>query len=170
MNNSKYIKQSLALMGMAMLMLTCITSCSKQTEELTSIDYDRFFSVQNIKIARTEETLVELAWDKPKHANGDVNYVVELAEDQGFAGETLYTFESETNSLTLTDADIAVRKIFYARIKTSGDSGLKESKWSYSSSFRIVGLQLLRIAKYEDITSTSITLRWIMSDEVTPKK
>ncbi|WP_437922065.1 DUF5123 domain-containing protein [Sphingobacterium sp. LRF_L2] len=164
MNNLKINLLQLCIVGM--LTITSI-SCSKELTELTSLDYDRFFSVQNIEVSQNEQTFVVLVWDAPKHATGDLSYTVEVAQDNNFAGGAEYTFESETNALTITDADILVRTTYYARIKVNGEENVSESKWSVSPSFKIAGLQLLQSAKYENITSTTVQLYWTVPSDVT---
>ncbi len=166
MNNLKYLNKK--LVGLLLTGLIASTySCSDKMEEITSINYSRNFSVLEITIDNSQQTAITLNWEKVKNATAATTYTVELSKDELFANGPEYTFQTETNSITITDEQISVRTDFYARIKANAEENKEESKWSVSKKFRITGVQYLEVIKYQDILSDQVTVRWDVSKQVT---
>src|SRR5690606_14125020 len=166
MNNLKYLNKK--LVGLLLTGLIASTySCSDKMEEITSINYSRNFSVLEITIDNSQQTAITLNWEKVKNATAATTYTVELSKDELFANGPEYTFQTETNSITITDEQISVRTDFYARIKANAEVNKEESKWSVSKKFRITGVQYLEVIKYQDILSDQVTVRWDVSKQVT---
>lgn len=169
MNSLGYINKK--ILSIALVALTVFTySCKDNAAELTSVNYPRNFSVQNIKFDKSQQTSIGITWDKSKNSASSTNYTIEISEDQTFANGAEFTFQSDLNTIRLTDDDLNVRVPYYARIKANENEKVEESKWSISTSFMITGVQYLKAIKYEDITSTTVNLNWTVPNEVTKLK
>lgn len=169
MNNLGYINKK--ILGIALVALTFFTySCKDNAAELTAVNYPRNFSVQNIKFDKTQQTSIGITWDKSKNSASSTNYTIEISEDQTFANGAEFTFQSDLNTIRLTDDDLNVRTPYYARIKANKNGDVEESKWSVSNVFTITGVQYLKAIKYEDITSTTVNLNWTVPNDVTKLK
>lgn len=166
MNNMNFIKKQLIRL-LCIAFISSAYSCNdKMAEELTSVNFDRSFSTTGIDLEEGQ-TSVLIEWDKALNSSTGTTYTIEIAEEADFSGGAEKTFHSNTNSINLTDADIEVRKDYYARIKTNSEGEKKESVWTYSGKFKITGDQYLEMIKYDDIQSTQVTVRWDASKTVT---
>lgn len=164
-NTKKYItKQFMKLFCIALLPITY--SCNDDlVDEITSINYKRSFSVTDVEIEQ-RQTEVFLKWKAALNTATKPVYVIEVSQDENFTGGAEESFESNTNSIIITELQIPVRKDYYARIKTT-EEGREDSKWIYSDKFRIIGDQYLNEIKYDDTYSDKVIVRWDVTKNVT---
>lgn len=154
MNNFK--KYTYAL-GLALLALT--TACEDQSEEITSIDYNRLFAPINVEARVTNRTNVQLTWNLTKGATA---YNIEL-----FANDSLTFTGSPVNTYNGITADQMPYQIvglegetqYSARIQAICDDASKASKWS-GVFFETDTEQILSPVTEADLTFNSVTLRW----------
>lgn len=125
--------------------------------------------------ATSEEAFVKLTWKAAAFTSSrdtTASYTVEVSQDSLFQEPAEYSAVTDTTGITITNEDIAVRKKFYARIKTNGKNNTAESNWLVSSGFSIRGTQLFLSAT---AIEESAILKWKMRSGlskivVTPKK
>ena len=143
-----------------------LSSCKDdEIAEIKSANYSRNFSPVEVK-AQPNQTNVVLTWDKPLNATKETTYTIIVSQDTLFTNGPEKTFESATNSLTILDSEIAVRKNYYARVRANEEGDKVESKWTNSKKFKITGEQYLKALRYQDITSTTVDLYWAVPKEV----
>lgn len=145
--------------GLVLLLLVLVSSSCKKDEEET-LDLSRMFMPSGEIKAVGEETSVKLSWKAAaftKSVDTTVSYTVEVSQDSLFQEAAVFSAVTDTTGITITNEDIAVRKKFYARIKTNGKNNSAGSNWLVSSGFSIRGTQLFLSAS---AIQESVILKW----------
>lgn len=129
----------------------------------------RMFSVNSISV-QSLETEVRLTWDASLFTNDITEiYTAQVSEDSLFASADAILLEKTTDStgIVFTDAELAVRKKYYVRVKANAYEDRPESYWSESKGFKITGIQLLHPIYEPYILPTQVTAEWDVAEGVT---
>lgn len=153
-----YMKTNKYLLGLAMAALT-FTACEDQSEEITSIEYERYFAPINVSARVQNRTDVRLTWTP---SQGATSYNVELFANDSltFAGTAALSFSGITNEeIPYVVSGLDGETKYSARIQAVGEDASKTSKWS-GVYFKTDAEQILEAVTEEDLTYNSVTLRW----------
>lgn len=139
------------------------TAC-KKTEDLGPM---RQFMPAGEISASPEETTVKLTWKPAVNAAADANYKVIVSRDSLFGAGPEFTYTTDTSSIVLTNADLKVRTIYFARVKTLDKDSTLDSKWLHSGKFAILGEQIFLPLTSNDITDIAVILKWETTPDLT---
>ncbi|MDB5252890.1 MAG: hypothetical protein JWP27_2059 [Flaviaesturariibacter sp.] len=134
-----------------------MTACHK--EPSTEFNQIRMFKPGDIKVT-SAETQAVLEWSPSLFTTGRaVKYTVELSQDSTFqVGVTSRIVD--TSKITYTDAELAVRQKYYARVKANAYDNIPESGWVRSAAFGISGEQIFLPVLSTDIIDNAVLLKW----------
>lgn len=110
--------------------------------------------------AASEESFVKLTWKAAAFTSSKdttASYTVEVSQDSLFQEPAEFSAVTDTTGIIITNEDIAVRRKFFARIKTNAKNSTAESNWLVSSGFSIRGTQLFLSA---NVIEESAILKW----------
>jgi hypothetical protein len=145
-----------------------IASCNK-TGGMQDPSFSRMFMPNSALKASTDATSATLSWGSSLYNDTTVNkiyYVLQLSNDPTFA--TIVRTDTTTAlSKTYTDADLAVKKDYYAQVKVRGVNGAQDSKWLQGNKFSIAGENLFLTPRITDIQYVTTILRWKHQDGLT---
>lgn len=144
-----------------------LIACNK-TKQIPEPNLPRMFTPTGIQITLAE-TQVRLDWSPSLFTQStQVQYTIEVSKDSTFLGASDFTTTSDTNFVIVTDADIAIRQKYFARIKANASGKTAESNWYASSSFSMTGEQIFQLPVQEsDIIDKAVILRWTTTPGVT---
>ena len=110
-----------------------------------------------------------LTWD-PSLFTGNIGetYTAQVSLDSLFTNEAEIILEKQTDTtgIVFTDAELEVRKTYFARIKANAYEDRPESNWTPGYSFRIRGIQILYDVYAPEVGANSATIRWMPRDGV----
>ena len=154
----KKLKKYTYVLGLAIAALTTV-ACEDQSEEITSIEYSRYFAPINLEARVQNRTDVRLTWTP---SQGATSYNIEVFANDSltFAGTAALTF----NGITEQDVPYVITGLdgetkYSARVQTVGEDANKASKWS-GVFFETSTEQSLQAVTEADLTYNSVTLRW----------
>lgn len=155
----KYI---IAAFAFATLMAGSITfTACEDIDEVKELNLDRLLSPTNLIAVTRNKVNIEVKWDEVSDAQA---YTLELfKEDPDFAGNAISVVEVKQPSYTF--AQLEGETIYYIRIKSTAD-GHNDSKWS-SISRTTESEQIFQPVANEDVTYSSVTLRWPAGEQAT---
>ncbi|MET0635688.1 MAG: DUF4957 domain-containing protein [Chitinophagaceae bacterium] len=134
-------------------------SCKKEYK-VGDFDPDRMFKPGQVTVTNGE-TNVLLRWGASLFSAGrGVTYNVEISEDPLFASTPVFTANTDTTALIVTDADLEIKTDYYARIKTNTTGNSNESGWVVSPVIRISGEQIFFPVNSADLTDRKVRLKW----------
>ena len=153
----KAINMKTIMLGLATLALA---SCGDVADEITSIVYGRNFSPTNLEARVVNRTNVRLTWTP---VEGATSYNIEVfANDslsfQGTPDKTITGITAGQIPYTVTGLYGQTQYSFRVQAITEGDAS-RDSKWSGAYA-KTESEQILYTVKDDDITATSVTLRW----------
>ena len=159
------MKKTILYKSFAGILLTGILfSACKKEEKLGPMR--QFMPSGEISVSSAESD-VKLTWKAAINAAPDVKYKVIVSRDTLFTSGPEFTYTTDTSGITLTDADLMVRTIYYARVQTLGPDSTLSSKWLRSGKFAILGEQIFLPLTSNDITDIGVLLKWEAGAEVT---
>ena len=143
------------------LTLLCLASCKEDMEEQTFEPERMFMPTGDIQSAGSE-TSVKLTWKESLYADpANTSYTVEVSPDSLFLiSSFLYTATTDTAGITITDENLAIKQIYFARVKTNANGSTPESKWVVSSGFSIRGEQIFSTIVDTEIKDKTAILHW----------
>lgn len=158
---SKYKKIIVPVVILAM----GIVSCKK--DDVGSNELVRMFMPGDISVT-SGDTIATLTWNASLYTTGtDVSYTIELSKDSLFAGTPDLSQVVNTNQVTVTDRQLAVKQKYFARLKANAVGNSGESHWVYSSSMTpIRGAQIFLPVLDGELTESKVTLRWKVTSGV----
>ncbi|WP_240336861.1 DUF5123 domain-containing protein [Rufibacter psychrotolerans] len=150
------------------LIMLGFVSCKEDDEELEPM---RMFQPGGEITAASSESSVDLTWKTPPNTVEDnATYTVEVAKDTLFQTPIVFSGVTDTTKITLTEEQLTVKEIYFARVKTNATEGSAgESKWLTSARFSIRGAQLFldNPVKSEDLNDRAVRLKFISRPELT---
>ena len=158
----KAINMKTIMLGLATLALA---SCGDVADEITSIVYGRNFSPTNLEARVVNRTNVRLTWTP---VEGATSYNIEVfANDslsfQGTPDKTITGITAGQIPYTVTGLYGQTQYSFRVQAITEGDAS-RDSKWSGAYA-KTESEQIFYTVKDDDITATSVTLRWPAGEE-----
>lgn len=169
MKLNKYI----CMLGLATMALT--TACDDQSDLVTEIDYSRLFAPINLEAKVTNQVNVRLNWST---VSGATSYVVEFYEDNDqvtdsedndsevldFSGTPVKSLSDVTaEQLPIVVKGFESETKYLVRVIAKGEKA--ESKWS-GAHFRTSAEQIMQEVNPDELTATSVVLRWTPGEEV----
>lgn len=157
-------KYSLWLFG-AMLCGALFASCKKNTA-IESFKPDRAFTPTGITTTVSGAS-VKIDWKASLFSSGTgLTYTVDVSKVSTFATID-YTTTTTAATLTLTDQQLTVGQPYYVRIKANATTTTPGSIGyvATTSSFTMPGI-LIPVTN-ADLTSTSVSLKWLSAPDVT---
>lgn len=139
------------------IIFTCLISIfSACKKDIVDVER-RSFKPSNVSIS-TGETKAEITWATPILSQGKpLEYTVEIAKDSLFASGAELSMVTDSNKITLTSEQLALRTNYYARVKANNFENQQESKWMTSKSFKITGTQIFTTSASND---AEVLLAW----------
>lgn len=159
MKTKKYIY----ILGLSAVAL--ISACDDQSTEITSIDYDRLFSPISLEARVVNQVNARLTWSA---VSGATSYNIEVFANDSltFAGSPVQTLSNIANTdipYTITGLDGETK--YSARVQAIGEN-ITESKWN-GVYFKTGTEQIFSSVLEEDLTPTSVILRWTAGETAT---
>lgn len=157
------MKKYIYILGLAMTAL--ISSCEDQSTEVTSIDYDRLFSPISLEARVINQVNARLSWSA---VNGAESYNIEVFANDSltFAGSPVRTLSGITNTdIPYTITGLEGETKYSARVQAIGEN-ITESKWN-GVYFKTGTEQIFSSVPEEDLTISSVTLRWTAGETAT---
>ncbi len=145
----------------ATLLIMWLSACNKQ-DDLETFVPDRVFTPTNVDVT-SGDTTAAISWKASLFSAGqEVNYTVEVYDNKLFTGTPTYTTITDSVNIKVSDADLQVRKYYWARVKGNASASSSASiLWANSSdSFRLTGEQLFLSINQDFLTESSVQLRW----------
>ena len=157
------LKKYAYLLGLATAALT--TACSDQSDEITSIDYDRLFAPINVEARVVNQVNARLSWAA---VNGATSYTIEIFENDSltFSGSPVKTIPgiiAEDLPYIVTGLEGEMK--YSARVQAIGEN-ISESKWS-GVYFKTDAEQIFKSVTEEDLSAFSVTLHWTAGETAT---
>ena len=143
------------------LVVVLLAGCEKDTE-VEEPNLPRMFTPVGLRLTLAQ-TQVRIEWNPSLFSQDQkVQYTVEISKDSSFQAPPAFTKIVDTTFITVTDADIAIRQRYFARIKANTTGGTEGSKyWIVSTPFTLTGEQIFVVPVPEsDIIDNSVILRW----------
>ena len=150
------------------LIVVLLAACEKDTE-IEETNLPRMFTPVGLRLT-VGLTQVKVEWNPSLFSQDKkVQYTVEISKDSSFQTPPAFTKIVDTTVLVVTDADIAIRQRFFARIKANETGGTEGSKyWIVSTPFTLTGEQIFIVPVPEsDIIDNAVILRWTTTPGVT---
>lgn len=141
-----------------------IPGCSDDiADEIRQLETSRLFSPTALEARVVNQTAVRLDWRPVRNAT---SYVIEFHENGilDFSGTPVRTL-NDVRDVTLTVPGFDGETSYSVRIKAVGEA-IQESLWT-AATFITSPEQILQDIVLEDITATTVTLRWLPGATVT---
>lgn len=144
-----------------------LIACNK-IKDIPEPNLPHMFTPTGIRITLAE-TQVRIDWNPSLFSQSKpVQYTVEVSRDSTFQSAADYTTTADTTFVIVTDADIAIRTRYFARVKANALGSTAESKWFASNGFSITGEQIFVVPVPEaDIIDNAVILRWTLTPGLT---
>jgi hypothetical protein len=155
--NMNFYKKLLPAVFLVVLFVGC-----KQDLEIEDPNLPRMFTPVGLRLT-VAQTQVKIEWNASLFSgNQDVQYTVEISKDSTFQVAPAFTKVVDTTVLVITDADIAIRQKYFARIKANATGSTEGSKyWIVSAPFTLTGEQIFVVPVPEsDLIDNAVILRW----------
>lgn len=148
------------------LTLLFALGCEKKIQDEEFIP-ERMFTPGEVTITEGE-TQVKLLW-RPSLFTETIaeEYTVEISDDSTFAGAPDYSVVVDTNTVTVSDAELTVKHDYFARIKANANSNSSESHWVRTAAFQISGEQIFHAISDADLKDKSVILKWRVTPGIT---
>lgn len=159
---------NLLYIAATVLAVANLASCDK-TGGFQDPSFSRMFMPNSALKATTDATTATLSWGTSLYndtAATKVYYVLQIATDAAFTS-IVRTDTTTALSKKYTDADLLVKKDYYAQVKVLGANGAGDSQWLKGSKFSILGENLFIAPSGGDIQYYTAILRWRHQDGLT---
>jgi|GEM_PF-2146340 len=159
---------NLLYIGATVLAVANLASCDK-TGGFQDPSFSRMFMPNSALKATTDATTATLSWGSSLYndtAANKVYYVLQIATDAAFTS-IVRTDTTTALNKKYTDADLMVKKDYYAQVKVLGVNGAGDSQWLKGNKFSILGENLFIAPSGGDIQYYTAILRWRHQDGLT---
>ncbi|WP_421940180.1 DUF4957 domain-containing protein [Pedobacter sp.] len=158
------INKSYQMLHLAVLLLVLVVAACTKTSEgfIEDPSTSRAFVPTNLRIRTAQDSAI-ITWNAGAQSSGiRYKYTLDISTDSLF--NTIdYTKIVDTLGVKIVDPALTVGKRYFARLKANELGTAGASRWVYgANSFRIVGLQYLRVIRNSDITDNSVSLNWFV--------
>ena len=141
-------------------------ACTKSIEGLVEDpSTSRAFIPTNFRVRASADTAI-LSWNAGAQSAGmRISYTLDISTDSAFASID-YSKVVDSSGIKIIDPALTVGKSYFARLRANAVGNVQPSRWVYyPSSFRITGLQFLRVIRSSDITDQSVSLNWFVDPQ-----
>lgn len=148
------------------ILVVSMAGCEKTLN--TDVNLPRPFTPASLNI-NAGETQAVISWPASLFSAGKgVTYTVQVSKDPNFAGTPDQVINTDTTSITLTDAVLTVKQTYYVRVKAVSATGTESKSWVVNTSgFMITGEQIFSAVLDAELKDKSVTLRWRPTDGLT---
>ncbi|MDR0541432.1 MAG: fibronectin type III domain-containing protein [Dysgonamonadaceae bacterium] len=161
---NKYIKQ--LTIAMSVFAAVFCAGCSDNIDPLvTSLDFNRLFSPQNLEVSIRNQTSAQLNWKKVDNAT---SYTIEFftGGNRDFTGTPVKQITGIVYGLLpYTVSGFEGETEYSVRVQAVGE-GIDPSKWT-DAAFKTGTEQIFLPIDPEEIQATQITLHWIPGETAT---
>lgn len=161
------IKKYNSIVSMMLLFVTItIGACTKTYEGFVEDpSTNRAFIPTNFRVRASADTAI-FSWNAGAQASGiRFKYTLDVSTDSTFANID-FTKIVDSTGVKILDPTLTVGKRYFARLRTNAIGSIQPSRWAFvANSFRITGLQYLRVVRNNDITDNSVALNWFIDPE-----
>jgi hypothetical protein len=92
------------------------------------------------------ETQVKIEWSPSLFSEGkEFQYTLQISKDSTFPGTPDYSKITDSTVVIVTDAQIAIRQKYFARVKANGNGIVPGSNWFVSAGFTMNGEQIFKV-------------------------
>lgn len=161
--------QSKISIGLLVLSLFAVLSACKKIKEPEAFIPDRVFTPASIT-ATGGETAARISWRASNFSAGKgVTYRLEVSRTAGFTGAPVYTTDTDTTEVIITDAELEINVDYYARVKGNAtQQSAGSAGWvATTTPFRITGEQLFLPVNDNTLTSNGVVLEWRAAPDLT---
>lgn len=145
------------------LWVMAIAACTKTSEGfIEDPSTSRAFIPTNLRIRTAQDSAI-ITWNAGAQSSGvRYKYTLDISTDSLF-NSIDYTKIVDTLGVKIVDPTLTVGKRYFARLKANALGTAAASRWVYgANSFRIIGLQYLRVIRNSDVTDNSVSLNWFV--------
>ncbi len=160
----KRIKNYISVL-IAILAITCVISACNKSVDGSVVDSSirRFFTPSNLKV-RTRRDSAIFTFTAPLFPIKGMTYTIELSQDSAFSTID-YAMVTDTTTAVATDSNILLSTSYYARMRVNAYKTIAASNnYNPTGTFRLYGLQYLKVVRDLDITQSSVVLHWYLND------
>lgn len=158
-------KLSLPVLLIGMIVIS-VVSCKKYNDWKVDDSYDRLFRPTAFQ-ASVDQVTVKLRWKSMPQTSA---YTIQLSKDSLVFGEIVETYtgvnSKDADGYLLTISGLDPLTQYSARIKGEDTLGIPESEWS-AVAFKTTTEQILYPIEAGDFTSSEVTIKWAVPNEVT---
>jgi hypothetical protein len=156
----KILKNIAFVIGLfSVIFVGCKDDIDPIVEEL---DFNRVFSPTELTARIRNMTTVELSWEVRPDAS---SYVVEISEDSLVFGNIIASVTVKPDEIPFS-YKLEGETRYSARIKGVVEGGIEDSKWA-AIVFRTDAENILFPLEGEDITATTVMIKWPAGEEAT---
>ena len=148
---------------LAVAFTALVVSCKKDFNP--DFTLPRHFKPGDIDVT-AGQTQARLEW-QPSLFGVNTAYTLEVSTDSTFQTNVVLSTVISTPVYVVTDSVLAIGVDYYARVKANANGSTAESGWVKSDAFRITGEQIFLPVLSNEITDSSVILRWQPSPGLT---
>jgi len=160
----------ITLMGLFFTGLV-LSSCKKSVDgSIQDASTRRSFTPTNLSVKVSTDT-ASFSWTAPLFSINNMTYSVDIATDSLFS-DIVYTVKSDTTSAYATDSVLLLNTPYYYRVRVNAYTILAPSNYLVAtnglhlpSTFKLLGLQYLKVIRESEITTTSVLLHWYLNKD-----
>ncbi len=157
-------------LGVVLVVLT-MTACKKSVDgSITDASTRRSFTPTNFGISVTTDS-VKFSWTAPLFSINNMTYKVDIATDSLFT-DIVYSINADTMNAFATDSVLLLNTPYYSRVSVNPYTILSASHYLVATNannlprtFKLLGLQYLKVIRDNEITSNSVLLHWYLNND-----
>lgn len=159
-------KNNLKIVMLVLIGLTsafALSSCNKSVDgSVVDASTRRSFTPSNLQVKAIKDSAL-FSFTAPLYATSGMTYTIELSKDSSFSAIEL-SLISDTTSAFATDSVLALNTPYYTRVKVNPYSVFAASNYfTREGTFKLIGLQYLKVIRDFEITSSSVLLHWYLN-------
>ncbi|MFP5041215.1 DUF4957 domain-containing protein [Parasediminibacterium sp. JCM 36343] len=138
-------------------------SCHKSMEGgVLDSSTSRSFTPTGLAIKTSRDTAT-ITFSAPLFAATGISYTVDIAKDSSFS-TIEYSVVTKKTSVVITDANIQLITPYYARVSANPYQSFAASRYLVKGTFKLLGLQYLKVIRDFEITSNSVLVHWYLNN------
>jgi hypothetical protein len=149
----------LSFFGLLCLTALFVSACTDDTDYSAIPDDMKLFRPSTITVVNGETQAI-VRWPNSLFTNaGEVSYELQIAKDNAFTNPVI-SRETKASEITISDNEMEIKVPHFARIRALGRTPDQHSEWVISTAFQITGEQIFLPVLDNDVSTTSVLLRW----------
>ena len=146
-----------------------ISSCKKSVDgSIQDASTRRSFTPTNLSVKVSTDT-ASFSWNAPLFSINNMTYTVDIATDSLFS-DIVLSVKSDTTNALATDSVLLLNTPYYSRVRVNAYTILAPSNYLVAtnglnapSTFRLLGLQYLKVIRESEITASSVLVHWYLN-------